>query len=151
MNANASAASDVVFTRIDTANQPTRFISAISVDPQRPTHAYVSFSGYDAYTPSTPGHVFDVTFNARSGTAVWRNISANLGDEPILGVAYDPRSGRVYAATDYGVVVRSGGGAAWAVAGSGLPPVAVYQLVIDSGSRTLYAVTHGRGIYRLDL
>jgi hypothetical protein len=37
------------------------------------------------------------------------------------------------------------------VAGSGLPPVAVYELAIDSASRTLYAPTHGRGIYRLDL
>jgi hypothetical protein len=150
LNANAAAAS-VVFNRIDTARQPTRFVSGISVDPQRPTRAFVSFSGYNAYTPTTPGHVFEVHYHLESGTASWDDLSANLGDQPILGVAYDPQSGRLYAATDYGVVVRSGEEDTWHVAGSGLPAVAVYQLVIDSSSRSLYAVTHGRGIYRLDL
>jgi hypothetical protein len=111
----------------------------------------VTFSGYNAYTPATPGHVFDVRYNRESGTASWNDISANLGDQPILGIAYDPQTGRVYASTDYGVVVREAGGTTWGVAGMALPPVAVYQLVIDSASRSLYAVTHGRGIYRLDL
>jgi hypothetical protein len=151
VNPNAPNASDVVFTRIDTASQPTRYLSAIAVDPRRPTHAFVTFSGYSAYTPSTPGHVFDVRFHPESGTASWHDISANLGDQPILGVAYDPQTGRLYAATDYGVVVRSSQQNEWRSVGSGLPSAAVYQLVIDSSSRTLYAVTHGRGIYRLDL
>ncbi len=150
-NANAPVAADVVFNRIDTAGQPKRFVSAIAVDPRHPTHAFVSFSGYNAYTPTTPGHVFDVRYHRESGTASWTDISANLGDQPIVGVAYDPQSGRVYASTDYGVVVRAAGGTTWNVAGAGLPAVAVYQLVIDSASRSLYAVTHGRGIYRLDL
>ena len=35
-------------------------------------------------------------------------------------------------------------------ANRGLPPVAVYQLVLDPGSHLLYAATHGRGIYRLE-
>lgn len=151
MNANAADPTTVVFNRIDTAKQPARFVSGISVDPRHPTTAFVSFSGYNAYTPATPGHVFEVHYHPESGTASWDDLSANLGDQPILGVAYDPQTGRLYAATDYGVVVRSGEGGTWHVAGSALPPVAVYQLVIDSASRSLYAVTHGRGIYRLDL
>jgi DNA-binding beta-propeller fold protein YncE len=95
--------------------------------------------------------VFEVHYHRESGTASWNDISGNLGDQPILGVAFDPQTGRLYAATDYGVVVRESGASAWGTAGSALPPVAVYQLVIDSASRSLYAVTHGRGIYRLDL
>ena len=151
MNANASDPTSVVFTRIDTANQPRRFISGISVDPRHPTRAFVSFSGYNAYTPTTPGHVFEVRYNRESGTATWTDISANLGDQPITGIAFDPQTGNVYAATDFGVAVRLAGSTTWSVAGTGLPPVAVYQLVIHSASRTLYATTHGRGIYRLDL
>jgi hypothetical protein len=150
-NANDATAANVAFTRIDTSAQPTRFVSAIAVDPVQPTHAYVSFSGYQAYTPATPGHVFDVRYHRESGTATWTDISGNLGDQPILGVAIDPQTGNLFAATDYGVVVRAHGNPTWSVAGSGLPPVTVYELVIDSSSRTLYAVTHGRGIYRLDL
>ena len=150
-NANTDNPSNVVFNRIDTANQPTRYVSGISVDPRRPTHAFVTFSGYNAYTPATPGHVFEVHYHRESGTASWTDISANLGDQPILGIAFDPQTGRLYASTGYGVVVREAGGTTWGTAGSALPPVAVYQLVIDSASRSLYAVTHGRGIYRLDL
>ncbi|MBV8177248.1 MAG: hypothetical protein JO045_00285 [Mycobacterium sp.] len=154
MNANASNASSVVFTRIDTANQPERFVSGIAVDPVHPTRAFVSFSGYNAYTPTTPGHVFEVEYHKDSGTATWTDISANLGDQPILGVAFDPYTGNVYVATDYGVAVRAGGDDGsknWITAGNGLPTVAVYQVVIDPASRSLYATTHGRGIYRLDL
>jgi hypothetical protein len=150
-NPNEPTAANVVFTRIDTASQPTRYVSAIAVDPKHTTHAYISFSGYQAYTPTTPGHVFFVRYNRESKTATWTDISANLGDQPILGVALDSQTGNLFAATDYGVAVLTAGSSSWSVAGSGLPPVAVYQLVIDSSSRTLYAVTHGRGIYRLDL
>ena len=151
MNANASDPTSVVFTRIDGASQPTRFISGIAVDPRRPTRAFVSFSGYNAYTPTTPGHVFEVRTQRESGTASWTDLSANLGDQPITGIAYDPQTGNLYAATDYGVASRAAGSNTWTQAGSGLPPVAVYQVLIDSASRTLYATTHGRGIYRLDL
>jgi len=151
MNPNASDPTSVVFTRIDTASQPKRYPSAISVDPMHPTHAIVSFSGYNAYTPTTPGHVFDVRYHRESGTATWTDLSANLGDQPILGVVLDPQTGNLYAATDYGVAVRPHGATNWTAAGTGLPPVAVYQLVIDPNSRSLYATTHGRGIYRLDL
>jgi len=43
------------------------------------------------------------------------------------------------------------GGSTWNRAGGGLPPVATYGLTIDSGARILYAATHGRGAWRLQL
>ena len=69
-------AAAATFVRIDTDAQPTRFISGIAVDPWNPSHAFVSFSGYDAYTPGTPGHVFEVLFNPATGTATWTDRSA---------------------------------------------------------------------------
>jgi hypothetical protein len=151
MNADGPAAA-TTFTRIDTAAQPTRFISGIAVDPANPLHAFVSFSGYDAYTPTTPGHVFEVLFNPVTKTAAGTDRSAGLADQPITGVAYDARTGRLYASTDFGVAVLPRNGTSWVGSAAGrLPPVAVYGLTIDSGSRVLYAATHGRGIWRLDL
>ena len=133
-------------------SQPRRFISGIAVDPRNPLHAFVSFSGYDAYTPSTPGHVFEVTINPGTGMATWTDRSAGLGDQPITGIAFDARTGQLYAATDFGVAVLPRNAASWlAVAAGRLPPVAVYGLTIDSTSRVLYAATHGRGVWRLDL
>lgn len=148
MNANTPNPQSVTYHRIDTADQPTRFISGIAIDPDNPLRAFVSFSGYDAYTPTTPGHVFEVTYDPKSGHAKWKDWSAGLGDQPITGIAYNPESHRVYVATDFGVLVHSSAG--WLSAAPGIPPVAVYQLVFDRGSHLLYAATHGRGIYRLE-
>lgn len=154
-NANASDPAAVTFTRIDTPSTPARFVSGISVDPTDPNHAFVSFSGYDAYATAAgtaTGHVFDVHYNPGTGTATWTDISGNLGDQPITGIAYDAASHGVYVATDFGVL-RLGGGGSWQPAASGLPLVAVYGLTLASvgGHTSLYAATHGRGAYRLVL
>jgi hypothetical protein len=149
-NADAPTAS-VAFTRIDTPAQPRRFVSGISIDDNNPNHALISFSGYNAYTPTTPGHVFDVRFNPATGKAVWKDVSFDLGDQPITSVAVDGDTGDVFASTDYGVLMLRHGSNSWAPAAVGLPPVAVYGLTIDTDSRLLYAATHGRGIWRLML
>jgi hypothetical protein len=150
-NANAADATSVSFTRIDTAAQPNRFISGIAVDPKDPYHAYVSYSGYNAYTPNTPGHVFDVHYNARTKTATWKDISNNLGDQPITGIAYDKHTGTIYIATDFGVDRLGKGNYKWQPAAPGLPMVAVYSLSLSESGRVLYAATHGRGAWSLKL
>ncbi|MBK9715359.1 MAG: exo-alpha-sialidase [Kouleothrix sp.] len=149
-NADGPTAS-VTFTRIDTAAQPQRFVSGIVVDRENPNHAWVSFSGYDAYTPTTPGHVFEVTYNPASGTASWKNLSYDLGDQPITDVARDHTTGDLYASADFGVLRLPAGGSSWNTAAPGLPPVAVYGLTTSPQSRVLYAATHGRGAWRLRL
>ena len=63
----------------------------------------MSYSGYNAATPDTPGHVFDVRFDARKAGAL-PDISLDLADQPITDVAYDDATGDLYAATDYGVL-----------------------------------------------
>jgi hypothetical protein len=151
-NANAPSPASVAFTRIDTPSQPGRFVSSVSVDPQNANHAFVSFSGYNAYTPATPGHVFEVFFNGQTGKATWIDRSFDLGDQPVTGVAYDRATGDVYASTSFGVDVRRHGSAHWVPAAAGLPRVAVYDLrllPLPSGKRVLYAGTHGRSVYRL--
>lgn len=149
-NADAAAAK-VTFTRIDTNAQPTRFISSIAVDPNNPNHAVVSFSGYNAYTPATPGHVFDVMFNPGTGKTTWKNLSYDLGDQPITGIAFDDKTGDLFASTDFGVALLPADKTSWVPAAPGLPRVAVYGLTINSSARLLYAATHGRGAWRLDL
>ncbi|GAC1389155.1 MAG: exo-alpha-sialidase [Ktedonobacteraceae bacterium] len=150
-NANATDPTTVNFTRIDTVAQPGRFISGIAVDPKNPYHAYVSFSGYNAYTPATPGHVFDVTYNPQTGKATWKDLSYNLGDQPITGVAFDSVKGTVYVSTDFGIAVLKGGSTHWKPAATGLPIATVAGLTISESGRVLYAATHGRGVWRLDI
>ena len=154
-NASASNPADVTYTRIDTDAQPRRYPSGISVDPTNPNHAVISFSGYSAYTPTTPGHVFDVLYNPAAGTATWTDLTGDLGDQPVTDVAFDAATGDIYASTDFGVDRRPAGVSSWIPAADKLPPVAVYALTLvpgtKQGSRLLYAATHGRGAFRLDL
>jgi hypothetical protein len=148
---------DVDFKRIDTAAQPMRFVSGISIDPRDASGntAFVSFSGYSAYTPATPGHVYKAVYEPATGAATWTNLDGNLGDLPILDVEVDPATGDLYAAHDYGVLRLPAGSSTWVRAADGLPKVAVFELSLTggkrAGDRTLYAATHGRGAYRISL
>jgi hypothetical protein len=149
-----SGAGSVAFFRIDTSDQPERFVSGIAVDPSNPNHAFVSYSGYNAYATAAhtaTGHVFEVTYNATTHLATWTNIDHNLGDAPITGIALDSQTHNLFISTDFGVSMLASGGTQWGPAASGLPPVAVYGLTIDSTNRVLYAATHGRGAWRLGL
>ena len=149
-NADAAAAA-VTFARLDTSavNSPGRFVSAIYVDPANPNHAWISYSGYNANTPAQPGHVFEVTRNG--ATAVWIDRSSNLPDLPITSLVRDDVTGDLYAASDFGVMRLAAGSTAWTVAGSGLPAVEVPSLTIIPGARLLYAATHGRSAWTLQL
>jgi hypothetical protein len=155
ISSNADKGSgSVVFYRIDTSAQPERFVSGIAVDPSNPNHAFISYSGYNAYaiaSGTATGHVFEVTYDPVGQNATWTNIDHNLGDAPITDIALDSQTGNLYVSTDFGVDVLPSGGSAWTPAASGLPPVAVYGLTINVGSRVLYAATHGRGAWRLGL
>jgi hypothetical protein len=156
-NADAANVNSVRFTQIDTPTIPDRFVSSIHVDPADANHAWVSFSGYEAYTPGQPGHVFEVRFDPTSGTATWTDLSGTtgdpgaIGDQPINDLVRDDALGDLYAATDFGVLRRPDGSTQWEKAAGGLPPVAVYGLTISSGGRLLYAATHGRGAWRVEL
>jgi hypothetical protein len=149
--------SDVDFDRVDTPLQPRRFPSGISVDPRDPTGntAYISFSGYEAYTPGQSGHVFKAVYNPATGTATWTDLSGNLGDLPITDVELDAPTGDLYASYDWGVLRLPAGGTNWVDADRGLPEVAIYELsqanIPGTSKRVIYAATHGRGGYRLIL
>jgi transposase-like protein len=152
-NADDATASAVTYDRIDSAATPERFVSGIAVDPANPNHAYISFSGYNAYANAAgtaPGHVFDVTYDPGSHTATWKNIDYDLGDQPITDIAVDT-NGDLYVSTDFGVDVLSKGTTAWVPASTGLPSVAVYGLTIDRTNRVLFAATHGRSAWQLAL
>ena len=149
-NANAGR-SQVSFTEIDTADTPSRFVSGIAVDPANPDHAWISYSGYSAYTPGQPGHVFEAFYDKGTGTATFTDRSYDLGDQPVTDVAVDWKTGDVYASTDFGVTRLASGATAWSTVASGLPPVATYGLTMDPGARVVYAATHGRGAYRVAL
>ena len=151
-NVDAEPASAVTWTRLDDdATTPNRFVSSIYVDPKDGNHAWISYSGYNSNTPSTPGHVFEVRFNPATGTSTWRDLSYDLGDLPITDLVRDDVTGDLYAGTDFGPIRLAAGTRTWTRAASGMPNVEITGLTILPKERILYAATHGLSAWRLNL
>ena len=98
-------------------------------------------------------------YRSLDGGATWENIdgsgSGALPDIPahcIVVDADDP--GRLYLGTDLGVFVSLDGGRRWLVEETGFGPAVTEWLAVwrdASGRKRLFAFTHGRGAWRVDL
>jgi hypothetical protein len=150
-NVDAEPASAVTWTRIDLPTTPGRFVSSIYVARGNPNRAWVSYSGFNANTPTTLGHVFEVRFNPATGTATWTDRSYDMADIPVTDLVRDNRTGDLFAANDFGVLRLERGATTWRLAASGMPNVEVAGLTIVPRDRVLFAATHGRSAWELDL
>jgi hypothetical protein len=151
-NVDAEPASAVTWTRIDDdAPAPGRFVSSIYIDPKNGNHAWISYSGYNVNTATTPGHVFEVTFDPAAGTSTWVDRSYDFGDIPVTDLVRDDANGDLYASTDFGVLRNAAGTTTWTKAAPGMPNVEVAGLTIVPGKRILYAATHGLSAWRLNI
>jgi hypothetical protein len=139
--------------RIDneSAASPPRYPSAIYVDPNDPNHAWIAYSGFNAKTPTLPGHVFEVRYvpGASTFTVLDGTGGGAFGDIPATSLVVT-NVGTIVAGTDYGAVSTSGDGN-WTEAGKGLPAVVVSDLVYVPSREVVYAGTHGQGAWELRL
>jgi uncharacterized protein (TIGR03437 family) len=146
--ANAGSLAGATFTNVTRAPLPNRYVTDIAIDPNNRQRAVVVYSGFNANTPATPGHVF----MTEDRGATWRDISGNLPDIPVTSAVIDPVvPGTIYIGADIGVFQSSNGGATWIRLSNGMPKVAVFTLRYHAATRSLVAATHGRGVYRLPL
>jgi len=119
-----------------TTGLPGRYITDFAVHRSNSQTAYVSVSGFGS------GHVFKTT----NGGVLWTNISGNLPDLPVNSLILLP-GGELDVGTDLGVYRSSDDGATWSAFGAGLPALVIDDLAFNPTSNTLYAATHGRGMY----
>ena len=152
-NADAEPNTSVVFTRIDTSSSaaPNRFVTGIAIDPANSNHAWISYDGYSKSTPSTPGHVFEVTYDPVAQTATFTDRSYDLSDLPINDVVLDTVTGDLYTSSDFGVYRLRSGSTSWGLAAKGMPNVEIPGLTIVPNARLLYAASHGLGVWVLNL
>jgi hypothetical protein len=152
-NADANPASSVTYTRLDSlaANDPNRFISSVYPKSDDANAAYVSYSGFNSSTPTTPGHVFLVQYNPAGPSATWTDLSYNLADLPITDLVRDDVTGDLYASSDFGVMRLANGSTTWTLAAAGMPNVEVAGLTIVPSKRKLFAASHGLGAWSLTL
>jgi hypothetical protein len=174
-NVNATDPAAVTWHRIDNPTSPTRFPSGVTIDPANSGHAWVSYSGYNAATPTTPGHVFEVRENgSATGSGIFTNLNVESGsdafptpfsdgDLPVSDIVRDDATHTLYAGTDFGVLRASHDGHhSWHTT-EGMPRYEIMHLEIQPSNRVatctgghhcqrvLYAATHSQGIWRMRL
>ena len=132
---------------------PNRYVSRVAI--QDAQTMIVTYSGFDANTPTTPGHVFKTTNGGGSWVDISHTGQANgLPDLPVSALALDPDvPGAIYVGTDLGVYHSADGGASWSPFSQGLPMVAIFDLALKNypSGKFLVAATHGRSLWRIAL
>ena len=144
---NATSGAGTVWNNRTASNLPGRFLTMLAVDPVNSTVAYAVYSGFSGFT-DTAGHVFKTTNTGVS----WTDISANLPNIPVNDIVVDPdKANTLDVATDIGVFSTSNNGLTWVSRVNGLPRSAVLSMKLHRPSRTLRALTFGRGGFDLSV
>ena len=138
LNATAAAPS---WAKVDPTSFPNRFVTRITVDAFNANMVYVAFGGFVdgniQRTDDSGGTWVDAT-----GTG-----STGLPFAPVRDVEVDPTdSSVIWAATEVGIFTSRDRGQTWDVTQDGPANVSVDELFVLGDS--LYAVTHGRGLFR---
>jgi len=147
---STSADGGANWTNVTKAPLPGRFVTGIAVDYAKPEVVYVAYSGFSSVTPQSPGHIYRST---DAGTT-WSRFDTGIDplDLPINSVRTHPAtSDIVYAGHDLGVVATGDAGKTWREVGTGFPHVAVTTLRYNDKTARLYAATHGRSAWSLQL
>jgi hypothetical protein len=135
----------VIWTDVS-AGLPGRWVTRVTPDPVDPLVVYVTESGFSNDVQSA------LVFRSGDRGATWSNISANLPNAPANDLVVDPADPQtLYLATDVGVWMTRNGGAGWGPLGAGMPIQVVADLTLHASSRRLFAFTHGRSAWSLDL
>jgi photosystem II stability/assembly factor-like uncharacterized protein len=131
------------WTRLSDPDLPDRWVTRVTVDPDNPDTAWVTYSGFRNESETQP-HVLMTT----DGGLTWRDISGNLPQAPVNDVIRHPRHrGWLYIGTDMGVFFTPNLGRTWLKVGETLPLVPVTDVHFHAGTDTLFAATFGRSIF----
>ncbi|MEY9964697.1 hypothetical protein ABIA33_002739 [Streptacidiphilus sp. MAP12-16] len=131
-----------------TGGVPNRYLSDLQVDPADANHVYLAVNGFSRHWNEGPGAGIGHVYESHDGGVTWSDVSTNLPDIPADSLAVTPGGGLALG-TDLGALYRAPGQTGWKVIAS-LPAVAVNQIIVGPDGR-LYAATHGRGIYSIEL
>jgi hypothetical protein len=130
------------------------YVTRVVMDPVNPDVVYLCYNGYQI-----PGGLTVLQLTNLSAAVANPNNEAVLPIGPpttfatsVNGFVVDPlNTMHLFASTDQGVYVSLDGGNTWNPLGTGLPDVEVFDLQLQSSSRTLRAATHGLGIFEISI
>lgn len=103
------------------------------------------YSGYNTSPPFASKHVW---LSSDGGTG-WSDISTGLPNVPVHTAVFEPTvPSNIYVGTETGIYKTTNLGVSWSSSASGMPPsVPVDELVLQGGSKSLVAFTHGRSVF----
>jgi photosystem II stability/assembly factor-like uncharacterized protein len=82
----------------------------------------------------------------------WKNNSSNIPVSAVNVIKEDSENEHIlYVGTDTGLYVSFNNGTSWNAFSTGLPNVAVHDVVIQPEAKELVVGTHGRSIYKADI
>ena len=118
----------------------SRMCTQVVVSPHDPDRIYASFGGFQR----------DNLWRSDDDGATWQAIAGALPDAPIRAVTVHPhRSDWIYVGTEVGTFASEDAGANWSPTNEGPANVSVDDL-FWMGEK-LVCVTHGRGLFMIDL
>lgn len=125
------------------------FVTWVAFDPADTDVVYATYGGFGG------AHLYRSRDGGQSFETLGTQGPSPIPDVPVHCVLVDPRqSSRIFLATDIGVFVSGDGGESWAVENTGFATVVTEFLTLATGSdgaNYLFAFTHGRGAWRVEL
>jgi hypothetical protein len=123
---------------------PNRYITRILADPDDVGTAYVCLGGF---TRNNVWVTRDAGFTWESCSGIGASA---LPEAPVRAIARNPDDPQVlHVGTEVGVFSSADGGVTWSTTNDAPANVSVDDLSYMSGTTTLLAATHGRGIWQL--
>ena len=151
---SSAALSSDQSTDWDVSQPRPGYLSHLTIDPSNPDIVYATYSNF--LSNPSQSHVY----KSMDGGASWTGIDSGAGgstglpDIPVFTLIVDPQNpSTLYLGTDIGVFVSLDGGGIWARDDNPFANAVTETLVLDrsAGQSTLFAFTHGRGVWKVAL
>ncbi|HTK43875.1 MAG TPA: sialidase family protein [Patescibacteria group bacterium] len=133
---------------LGTSNVPNRYIGGVEVADDGTL--YLAMNGFNRRFTEGPGAGVGHVFKSTDHGATWTNISGNIPDVPLNSIK-KLSSGALVVGSDLAVLYSADGGAHWSRLGANLPVTVAIDVEVGPLGNSLYAATHGRGIWRISL
>ncbi len=143
---------------LDPWGDPDDGFRTIIIDPSNANNVWIGLDGMGHDDAENEGsfknRVVRSTnaLNPDPALVIWEDYSLGLPAFPVEEIIFEEGSNqRLYVATDVGVYYRDATMNNWECFTHGMPGIAISDIAINYCNRTIYAATHGRGMWSADL
>ena len=150
-----NAATDTwTWTDLALTGVPVRYLGGVAIDPNDEDHMFIGVNGFSRRFTEGPGAGIGHVFESTDGGATWSLADGSgagaFPDVPVNSIQV-LENGALVAGTDLAVLYRAPGTSAWSRLGTNFPVTVAIDVELGPDGDDLYAATHGRGIWKIDL